>query len=98
MKAPFHLPTIGQRRCFHLLTLAQMAWLEHTGTRVTHTSAKAQAIALLDLSPQEGANGISIYELIAALRAEALKSRGIHDAEAPRRAIPPTAPDDAATV
>lgn len=90
MRPPFITSTPAQRRCFHLLTLAQMVWLEHTGTKITYSSARAQAIAALDLSPQDGAYGITVGELIEGLREAALECRGLAGATAPRKAIPPS--------
>ena len=90
MKPPFITSTPAQCRCFHLLRLAQMVWLEHTGTAMSYSSARAQAVAALDLTPQDGAYGITVHELIAGLREAALEARGIAGAVAPRQAIPPS--------
>lgn len=92
MSAPYILNTPAQRRAFILLTLAQMVHLEHTGTTLTHTSARAQAIAMLDMKAQDGANGITANELIAALRVAAVEARGLLDATAPTKPIPPLDP------
>lgn len=90
MTAPFHHTTPAQLRAFHLLTLAQMAHLESLGIIVTHTTAKRQAMAVLD----ERDSYVTAPDLIRRLRTAAHASVGL-ESPAPETAGTATVEDHA---
>ena len=71
----YHLNTPAQIRSFRLLTLAQMVHLESIGLSMTTTSAKRQALEMLDgIEPKR--NDVTAAELIDGLRKAAADQGG----------------------